>query len=70
MSCIYYLQKETLSDRDRLRQTDTKAGNLERKVQALESERDNWEDKYKAMADKYKAVQKELQEFQDEIGNI
>ena len=43
---------------------------MERKVQALESERDNWENKYKEMSDKYKAVQKELQEFQDEIGNI
>lgn len=54
----------------RLRQTDVKAGHFERKVQALEAERDNWESKYEEMAKKYEAVQKELREFQDEIGNI
>lgn len=54
----------------RLRQTDVKAGHFERKVQALEVERDNWEAKYEEMAKKYAAVQKELEEFQAEIGNI
>lgn len=55
---------------NRLRQTDVKAGHFERKVQALEAERDNWESKYEEMAKKYETVQKELREFQDEIGNI
>lgn len=54
----------------RLRQTDVKAGHFERKVQALENERDQWESKYEEMATKYRQVQKELDEFQQEIGNI
>lgn len=54
----------------RLRLTDVKAGHFERKVQALENERDQWESKYEEMAKKYAAVQKELEEFQAEIGNI
>ena len=61
------LYKLTLS---RLRQTDVKAGHFERKVQALENERDNWETKYEEMAKKYAAVQKELEDFQQEISNI
>jgi tropomyosin len=47
-----------------------KAGHFERKVQALETERDTWESKYEEMAAKYAKVQKELEEFQLEIGNI
>jgi tropomyosin, fungi type len=54
----------------RLRQTDVKAGHFERKVQALESDRDQWEQKYEDMAAKYKTVQKELEDFQAEIGAI
>lgn len=54
----------------RLRQTDVKAGHFERKVQALESERDQWESKYEEMAKKYADIKKELEEFQAEIGNI
>jgi len=54
----------------RLRQTDVKAGHFERKVQALEAERDTWESKYEEMAKKYAEVQKELEEFQVEMGNI
>lgn len=54
----------------RLRQTDVKAGHFERKVQALENDRDQWEGKYEEMAKKYAAVQKELEDFQHEIGNI
>ncbi|KAJ0294881.1 hypothetical protein COL26b_000296 [Colletotrichum chrysophilum] len=53
-----------------LRQTDVKAGHFERKVQALESERDQWESKYEEMSKKYTQVQKELEDFQNEIGNI
>lgn len=53
-----------------LRQTDVKAGHLERKVQALESERDNWEKKYEDMALKYNTVQKELEEFQTSLSDI
>jgi tropomyosin len=54
----------------RLRQTDVKAGHFERKVQALEQDRDQWEAKYEEMAKKYATVQKELEDFQAEIGNI
>ncbi len=55
---------------NRLRQTDVKAGHFERKVQALEQERDQWESKYEEMAKKYSTVQKELDDFQSEIGAI
>ena len=54
----------------RLRQTDVKAGHFERKVQALEVNRDQWEAKYEEMAQKYSTVKKELEDFQLEIGNI
>ena len=54
----------------RLRQTDVKAGHYERKVQALEASRDQWEEKYEEMAQKYNTVKKELEDFQLEIGNI
>lgn len=55
---------------NRLRQTDVKAGHYERKVQALEAARDQWEEKYEEMNTKYKAVQEELRNFHAEIGNI
>ena len=55
---------------NRLRQTDVKAGHFERKVQALEASRDQWEEKYEEMARKYNTVKKELEDFQLEIGNI
>ena len=54
----------------RLRQTDVKAGHYERKVQALEVERDNWETKFEEMSKKYSALQKELQELEVSMGNI
>jgi tropomyosin len=54
----------------RLRQTDVKAGHFERKVKALESDRDAWEAKFEEMAKKYADVQKELQDFQLEVSNI
>lgn len=54
----------------RLRQTDVRAGHYERKVQALETDRDRWEEKYEEMAKKYATVKKELEDFQLEIGNI
>ncbi len=54
----------------RLRQTDVKAGHYERKVQALESSRDQWETKYEEMAKKYNDTKKELDDFVSEIGNI
>jgi len=54
----------------RLRQTDVKAGHFERKVQALEQERDQWETKYEEMSKKYNETQKELEEFQREINAI
>jgi tropomyosin len=54
----------------RLRQTDVKAGHYERKVQALESERDQWEKKFEEMEKKYLEVKKELADFVAEIGNI
>lgn len=60
----------TVTDNARLRQTDVKAGHYERKVQALESSRDQWEEKYEEMAKKYDEIKKELHDFQLEIGNI
>lgn len=54
----------------RLRQTDVKAGHFERKVQALEQDRDQWEAKFEEMSKKYTTVQKELEDFQQEIGNM
>jgi tropomyosin len=56
--------------RDRLRQTDVKAGHYERKVQALEAARDQWETKYEEMSKKYADTKKELDDFVAEIGNI
>ena len=47
-----------------------KAGHYERKVQALESDRDQWEAKYEEMAKKYADTKKELDDFVAEIGNI
>lgn len=55
---------------NRLRQTDVKAGHYERKVQALEASRDQWETKYEEMAKKYGDLQKELQELEASMGNI
>lgn len=54
----------------RLRQTDVKADHYERKVQALEAERDSWETKFEDMSKKYSALQKELQELEVSMGNI
>lgn len=54
----------------RLRQTDVKSGHYERKVQALEQARDQWETKYEEMAKKYAETKKELDDFVKEIGNI
>ena len=54
----------------RLRQTDVKAGHYERKVQALEAARDQWETKYEEMAEKYAKTKKELDDFATEIGNL
>lgn len=56
--------------KSRLRQTDVKAGHFERKVQALENERDQWEQKYEDMAKKHTTLQKDLDDLQAEIGNI
>lgn len=56
--------------RNRLRQTDVKAGHYERKVQALETSRDQWEQKYEEMSQKYTLTKKELDDFVAEIGNI
>ena len=60
----------SISSHHRLRQTDVKAGHFERKVQALESERDNWEAKYEEMAKKYQTLEGELKQLQDEIVNM
>jgi tropomyosin, fungi type len=58
------------TDCHRLRQTDVKAGHYERKVQALEQARDEWEAKYEEMAKKHADLQKELQELEQSMGNI
>lgn len=55
---------------NRLRQTDVKAGHYERKVQALEQERDSWESKYEEMAKKYSDAKRELDEFAAQIADI
>ncbi|KKK17583.1 hypothetical protein ARAM_003937 [Aspergillus rambellii] len=55
---------------NRLRQTDVKAGHYERKVQALESARDEWESKYEEMAKKYAELQKELHDLEVSISNV
>ena len=47
-----------------------KAGHYERKVQALEQTRDQWETKYEEMAKKYSDLQKELQDLEVSMGNI
>lgn len=60
----------TIASPFRLRQTDVKAGHYERKVQALEADRDHWEAKFEEMSHKYAATKKELEDFVAEIGNI
>jgi len=47
-----------------------KAGHFERKVQALEQDRDQWEAKFEEMSKKYAASQKELEDFQASLGDI
>ena len=59
-----------VTDIYRLRQTDVKAGHYERKVQALERERDDWESKYEDVSKKHSDLQKELQELEQSMGNI
>ena len=54
----------------RLRQTDVKAGHYERKVQALESEREQWEKKFEEMSKKYEDSQKEVNDLLREIGSL
>lgn len=47
-----------------------KAGHYERKVQALETERDQWEAKYEEMSKKFNDLQKELHELEVSISNV
>lgn len=54
----------------RLRQTDVKAGHYERKVQALEASRDQWESKYEEMAKKHAELQKDLHDLEVSISNV
>jgi tropomyosin len=63
-------ERVLLTQSPRLRQTDVKSGHYERKVQALEQSRDQWETKYEEMAKKYADTKKELDDFVKEIGNI
>jgi tropomyosin len=65
-----FLQDIDVLTHGRLRQTDVKSGHYERKVQALEQSRDQWETKYEEMAKKYADTKKELDDFVKEIGNI
>lgn len=67
---LFQIAKNLFCHTASLRQTDVKAGHLERKVQALEVERDTWEKKYEEMAKKFNDVQKELEEFQAQISDI
>lgn len=64
---VMYLANNAVN---RLRQTDVKAGHYERKVQALEQARDQWETKYEEMSKKYTDLQKELQDLEVSMGNI
>lgn len=59
-----------MMNHNRLRQTDVKAGHFERKVQALEKDRDQWEQKYEEMAKQYGDMKKELEEFQAQMANL
>jgi len=68
--CSSSFARYMLSLAYRLRQTDVKAGHFERKVQALEQERDQWEAKFEEMAKKFAATQKELEDFQIEVNNM
>ena len=72
MLCFFYSFGLQCADKwcTRLRQTDVKAGHYERKVQALETERDQWESKYEEMAKKYSDTKKELDDFVTEISNV
>ena len=70
LPCLQLLGASVNYSSCRLRQTDVKAGHYERKVQALEASRDQWEEKYEEMAKKYSQTKKELEDFQLEIGNI
>ena len=54
----------------RLRETDLKAGHFERKVQALESERDQWVTKFEEMSAKYENSKKEVDDLLREMGSI
>lgn len=54
----------------RLRQTDVKGDHYERKVQALETERDQWEAKYEEMAKKHAELQKDLHDLEVSISNV
>ena len=54
----------------RLRQTDIKAGHFERKVVALEAERDKWEAKHEEMEKKYKEASQALDDFRREIEGL
>ncbi|KAK5082690.1 tropomyosin-2 [Lithohypha guttulata] len=60
--------KETIEKSEPI--TDVKAGHYERKVQALEQARDEWESKYEEMSKKHAELQKELQELEQVMGNI
>jgi len=56
--------------KNRLRQTDVKAGHYERKVQALEQSLSQWETKYEEMEKKYRESQAELEKFAAELGTL
>jgi len=47
-----------------------KAGHYERRVQALEQSRDEWETKYEDMAKKFQDANKALEDFRREIEGL
>jgi tropomyosin, fungi type len=65
-----YLDRVLLTVGFRLRETDVKAGHYQRKVQALEQERDQWEQKYEEMATTHKTLKSELEDLQNQISSI
>ena len=64
------LTRLLLTHPPRLRQTDVKAGHYERKVQALELDRDQWEKKFEDMSKKYEESKREVDDLLRDMGSL
>lgn len=67
---LIHVLMDLKADTRRLRQTDVKAGHFERKVQALEQERDQWITKYEEVSKKFAEQEKQFEDLQAEIGGL